>query len=56
MSVATSRRHREIVVGVGSVATYTPELMMHVAHDFVCSRRGRRFGFVAGLAPREVVT
>jgi hypothetical protein len=47
--------HRDIVAGVGAVATYTPEKMMHVRMTFVLlTGVVGAFGFVAGLAPRVV--
>jgi hypothetical protein len=55
MSGSYFASHREIVVGVGSVATYTPELAMHVRMTFVVfSGVVAAFGFVAGLEPRKV--
>jgi len=47
--------HRDIVAGVGSVASYTPELAMHVRMTFVLfTGVVTAFGFAAGLAPRSV--
>jgi hypothetical protein len=55
MSGSYFASHREIVVGVGSVATYTPEMAAHVRTMFaVFSGVVAAFGFVAGLEPRKV--
>lgn len=55
MSGSYFASHREIVVGVGSVSTYTPEMMTHVRMTFVVfSGVVAAFGFVAGIDPRRV--
>jgi hypothetical protein len=55
MSGSYFASHREIVVGVGSVATYTPEMATQVRTMFaVFAGVVAAFGFVAGLEPRKI--
>ncbi|MEO7733924.1 MAG: hypothetical protein ABIY55_23370 [Kofleriaceae bacterium] len=55
MSGSYFASHREIVVGVGSVASYTPELAMHVRMTFMLfTGVVAASGFAAGVAPRTI--
>jgi hypothetical protein len=55
LSASYFASHRDIVVGVGSVATYTPALAMHVRMTFVLlSGVVTAFGFAASIAPRQI--
>ncbi len=47
--------HRELVPGLGSVSTFSPDQMTHVRITFaVFSGVVAAFGFAAGLAPRRI--